>query len=392
MKKIIFCISAFMMFLSANAQQEESVLRHKGFETNRFIDNWEVSAGVGGQYFHRLTPESLDINPGNFGERVSFAFNASVGKWITPVFGGRVQFQGYSAKSFDIEEALENNFDYVYLHTDIMTNLTNWICGYKSDRFYNAVLLTGFGWAISTTDQMEEWNNEFVFSAGLLNKFRLCDAWDLTLELKSNLTKQDFDNTPEEFRYSLLSDATVGAMYRIPTKRDFDKLDRAQYTNKIAALEKDVEAGKQTIADTEDEVAKLKNALAKEKKAREAAQEAERRAKAAIAPSTNQSLSIFFRLGDSEISDKNQENLKFLAEAIKADKGNDAFTITGYADRETGSASFNEQLSKDRAEAVYNRLVELGVDKNRLKVEYKGDTEQPFSGKAYMNRVAIIKR
>ena len=130
----------------------------------------------------------------------------------------------------------------------------------------------------------------------------------------------------------------------------------------------------------------------KEKKAKEAALEAERKAKAAYAPTTNQSLSIFFRLGESEISDKNQENLKFLAEAIKADKGSDKFVITGYADKETGTEAFNEQLSKERAEAVYNYLLDLGVDKDRLKIDYKGDKEQPFSGKAYMNRVAVIKK
>ena len=89
-----------------------------------------------------------------------------------------------------------------------------------------------------------------------------------------------------------------------------------------------------------------------EKKAKEAAMEAERKAKAAYAPTPNQSLSIFFRLGESEISDKNEENLKFLAEAIKASKGNEVFTITGYADRQTGTEEYNENLSKERAEAA----------------------------------------
>ena len=155
---------------------------------------------------------------------------------------------------------------------------------------------------------------------------------------------------------------------------------------------KDVENGNKTIAEGEEEVAKLKKALDKEKKAKEAAMEAERKAKAAYVPTSNQALSIFFRLGSSEITDKNQENLKFLAEAIKASKGNDVFTITGYADKQTGSEGFNETLSKERAEAIYNYLVDLGVEKDRLKIDYKGCKEQPFSGKAYMNRVAIIKK
>lgn len=389
MKKVIFCISAFMLFLTAGAQETKK-FRHANFETNRFIDNWEVSVGVGGQTFYRLhETEGVDLNPDN---EISFGFNVAVGKWFTPIFGARVQYQGINMKNYFLETGAENNWTYHHVHVDGLVNLTNWICGYKSDRFYNAVLIGGAGWGISNSESNDGSNNEFIVTGGLQNRFRLCEAWDANLELKANLTKENFDNTNSGYRFGGLYDVTAGVTYKIPTKRGFDLIDRGMYTAKIAALEKDVENGNKTIAEGEEEVAKLKKALDKEKKAKEAAMEAERKAKASYAPTTNQSLSIFFRLGESEISDKNQENLKFLADAIKATKGNDVFTITGYADRQTGSEDFNENLSKERAEAVYNYLIDLGVDKDRLKVDYKGCKEQPFSGKAYMNRVAIIKK
>lgn len=389
MKKVIFCISAFMMFLTAGAQENKK-FRHANFETNRFIDNWEVSVGVGGQSFYRLheTPD-LDLNEGN---KISFGFNVAAGKWFTPIFGARVQYQGISMTNAVLETGAENNWNYHYIHADALINLTNWICGYKSDRFYNAVLIGGAGYGLSSSENVEGVNNEMVMTAGLQNRFRLCKSWDANLELKANLTKQGFDNANSGFRFGNIYDVTAGVTYKISNKRDFALIDHDMYTSKIAALEKDVENGNKTIAEGEEEVAKLKKALDKEKKAKEAAMEAERKAKAAYAPTPNQSLSIFFRLGESEISDKNEENLKFLAEAIKASKGNEVFTITGYADRQTGSEEYNENLSKERAEAIYNYLVDLGVEKDRLKIDYKGCKEQPFSGRAYMNRVAIIKK
>lgn len=389
MKKVIFCISAFMMFLTAGAQENKK-FRHANFETNRFIDNWEVSVGVGGQSYYRLheTP-GLDLNEGN---KISFGFNVAAGKWFTPIFGARVQYQGISMTNAVRETGAENNWNYHYIHADALINLTNWICGYKSDRFYNAVLIGGAGYGLSSSENMEGVNNEMVMTAGLQNRFRLCKSWDANLELKANLTKQGFDNANSGFRFGSIYDVTAGVTYKISNKRDFALIDHDMYTSKIAALEKDVENGNKTIAEGEEEVAKLKKALDKEKKAKEAAMEAERKAKAAYAPTPNQSLSIFFRLGESEISDKNEENLKFLAEAIKASKGNEVFTITGYADRQTGTEKYNENLSKERAEAIYNYLVDLGVEKDRLKIDYKGCKEQPFSGRAYMNRVAIIKK
>lgn len=378
-----------MMFLTAGAQENKK-FRHANFETNRFIDNWEVSVGVGGQSFYRLheTPD-LDLNEGN---KISFGFNVAAGKWFTPIFGARVQYQGISMTNAVLETGAENNWNYHYIHADALINLTNWICGYKSDRFYNAVLIGGAGYGLSSSENMEGANNEMVMTAGLQNRFRLCKSWDANLELKANLTKQGFDNANSGFRFGNIYDVTAGVTYKISNKRDFALIDHDMYTSKIAALEKDVENGNKTIAEGEEEVAKLKKALDKEKKAKEAAMEAERKAKAAYAPTPNQSLSIFFRLGESEISDKNEENLKFLAEAIKASKGNEVFTITGYADRQTGTEEYNENLSKERAEAIYNYLVDLGVEKDRLKIDYKGCKEQPFSGRAYMNRVAIIKK
>ncbi len=388
MKKVILCVSALMMFLSANAQDEKSVLRHRGFETNRFIDNWEISAGVGGQFYERVKANDFKDRL----DRITFGFNASIGKWITPIFGARIQYQGIAMETYKAAD-VENNWDYHYIHADAMVNLTNWICGYKADRVYNAILVGGMGWARSIYDGTDSHNDEYATTLGLINRFRLCDALSINLELKAMGVKNAFDGVKTDGRkMAIIPDATVGLTWRLPTKRDFDGMDRTQYTNKIAALERDVANGNKTIGEQEDEISRLKRTAADAEKARKAAEEAARNAKTVYAPTPNQALSIFFRIGQSEITDKNQENLKFLAEAIKNSDKNDVFVITGYADKETGSEEFNNQLSKERGEAVRDALVGYGVPSDKVKVEYRGSSVQPFSGKAYMNRVAIINK
>lgn len=47
--------------------------------------------------------------------------------------------------------------------------------------------------------------------------------------------------------------------------------------------------------------------------------------------------------------------------------------ISGHTDN-TGSASYNNTLSRKRAEAVRNYLVKQGVPKSRFKIEYMGLT------------------
>jgi outer membrane protein OmpA-like peptidoglycan-associated protein len=63
--------------------------------------------------------------------------------------------------------------------------------------------------------------------------------------------------------------------------------------------------------------------------------------------------------------------------------------VTGYADRGTGNPTINRNLSQRRAQAVFNMLTRTyGIKKDRIKVDFKGDTVQPFA-KDVDNRVTI---
>ncbi len=97
---------------------------------------------------------------------------------------------------------------------------------------------------------------------------------------------------------------------------------------------------------------------------------------------------IFFIIAGSKISDdqmgKVQDLVAFLNKNPKA-----KLSVTGYADKGTGNPTINKGYAQKRAQSVADILVnQFGIDKSRLIVDSKGDTEQPYA-ENNKNRVTI---
>ena len=98
---------------------------------------------------------------------------------------------------------------------------------------------------------------------------------------------------------------------------------------------------------------------------------------------------IFFKIDTWEITEKSRASRSFLADAIKNTKG--VYSVTGYADKGTGTPQWNEDLSKKRAEAAYNCLVnEFGVPADRLSIHYKGGVDDMFYNDPRCSRCVIV--
>ena len=66
-------------------------------------------------------------------------------------------------------------------------------------------------------------------------------------------------------------------------------------------------------------------------------------------------------------------------------------TITGYADKGTGTAAYNMKLSKKRAESVAKLLTEkYGISSSRIQVVGEGSNIQPFPQDNNWNRIVIF--
>ena len=100
MKKVLLSLLVVtMMTPMVTAQEWERPRAWRGYETNRFWDNWEVAAGGGAAMLQ--VGRNIGDDPGKFFNRVGWTANISAVKWIVPVVGVRLQvaggeFQNYS--------------------------------------------------------------------------------------------------------------------------------------------------------------------------------------------------------------------------------------------------------------------------------------------------------
>lgn len=101
-------------------------------------------------------------------------------------------------------------------------------------------------------------------------------------------------------------------------------------------------------------------------------------------------MTVSFIIDKYNITDVQKNNVQKVAEYL-LNNPNINLIITGYADVQTGNPAYNLKLSERRANAVRDMLVnDFGVDPSRLRIDYKGDTVQPYDRKNEWNRVVIF--
>lgn len=223
MKKVLIILSLLFVHLYSFAQSDQTENpRWSRFDTNKFWDNWFATLNFGDAvFFNRYDSE------GNFSDRITPAFDISAGKWIVPTLGVRMRVGGFRLKGFTNNP---NNMYYngktndprlykqlwkdIHVEGDILVNLSNWIGGYRKNRFFETVPYFGFGFI----DSYNETNFEYILSFGSNNIFRLSKNIDTNIDIRNGLVRGEFSGEIEAHRINDILSVQLVLLTTLTTK------------------------------------------------------------------------------------------------------------------------------------------------------------------------------
>ncbi|WP_300726675.1 OmpA family protein [uncultured Bacteroides sp.] len=390
MSKMMLLGLAMIMGGTAFAQTEEAKPEKVyEVETNSFWSNWFVGVSGGIQHY------AGDYRKLGDGSLITGMGEVFVGKWFTPVIGLRAGAALYRAKGFtpnlNVGYAYQRENGYCkarwgnfYLHGDVMINASNLFCGYNPKRFWNAIPFATIGGMAVVGDHSGQ--VELAMGAGLLNNFRINDKWGAHLEVRCVAVPDFYDGIVAKKNYDLSTQVLVGVQYKLGKTTGW----AAKGATTAAAV---AEVQKQ-LAAMQDENNSLKGQISTLENEKAAALENVKNASAEAAKNeqyNGASYTVFYNINSSKLTDKELVNLEAIANKIK-DYPNSKFVISGYADKQTGSAAYNQKLSEQRAQNVYDTLVnKFGVNGDQLTVEGKGGVDTMFYNNPRMSRASIIE-
>jgi OOP family OmpA-OmpF porin len=357
--------------VTASAQEADKTV-------NVFNPHWYVQAQVGGQY---------TLGEIGFSDLISPNAQVGLGYNFNKVVGARLSFNAWQSKGGQKVNTTTYKWkwNYVAPMVDATFNLTNLFCEYNPERVVSVGVFGGIGANIAWSNEeaataqagiMSNYKDNkekpleylwektdgkgskafFVARLGANVDFRVSDRVSLGLEVSAN-TLSDHYNSKKAGNPDWYFNALVGAKIALGKTHSTKVIPAPKPVEKI--IERVIE--KQIVpapVETKKEVA---------------AEEFRR--------------DIFFTIGNSVIAKSQASKITEIVNYMK-ENPDAKITLTGYADKGTGSDAINDKVAARRAQTVYNALAAKGVAKSRMIKKSAGSRVQPFSENG-MNRVTI---
>lgn len=387
------CMSMIFATGIANAQETVVVedvtgqaVECKTHSTSSWRDNWFIQIGAGIQ-----TPAVEKYLPsGKEKQHLSPIYNIGFGRWFSPYLGFRVSGMYGNKMRWDFIQ--KNKAQMATVNADLMWDVTSSICGPNTNRVFSFIPFVGIGgtyvWdfeGVQGNDLNEDLTaprkNQWMIpvSAGLQLRFRLCKHVDFFAEARAQFMGDNFNNYAQGSPLDIDVTAIGGLSFNIG-ERKFNSYNPCEYLGKINQLNADVNNLRSQLADANAALAAANAQLPCPEVTNEPAQTI------VVAPMLS---AVRFKINSFVVSKEEKVNVYNVAEYLKANP-NVNIVICGYADKNTGSAAYNQALSDRRAEAVKNILTnEYGINADRLSIKAYGSETQPYNENNW-NRIVIF--
>lgn len=362
-KKVLFTAALALGIMSASAQEQQTI--------EVFKPHWYFQLQGGAQY---------TLGERDFGDLISPNAQVTVGYNFNPLVGARLSVNAWQSKAGSTIDGTEYAWKWKYVapSLDVTLNLSNLVCGYKANRFFNLGIFAGVGANIAfDNDEAVKVNNtltalypgatvlrpnadqwlRYVWDgtkvrlngrAGITADFRVSDRVAVGLELQANMLSDRYNSKKApnpDFYFNALAGVKV-ALGATHTSKVVEPC------NRVVEVEKIVEVPKEVIKYVEVEKPTNKQAEVEPLK---------------------ETFFYAIRLSDPTA---NSTIDKIVAWCNKYPTK--SISISGYADKGTGNPKLNQGYAKQRAEKVAKILQDRGIAASRMTVESFGDTVQPF--------------
>ena len=339
--------------------QEQRQIKEEGKTV--FKPHWFIQAQVGAAH---------TVGEAKFTDLMSPAAAINIGYKFAPAFGARIGGSGWQAKGGWVTPEQTYQYKYLQGNIDIMADLSTLFCGFNPKRVFNGYLFGGVG--LNRGFDNDEANAldtrtyelEYLWQEG---KFLVTGRFGLGCDLRLN------------DRLAINIEANANAL---SDKFNSKKAGNADWQfNALIGL--NIKFGK-GYTETKPVYYEAEPVVVEQPKPAPVVEQPQPKKEVVVQPMKQD---IFFALNSAKIQDDQKSKIDMLVEYLQNNPAAKV-KVTGYADVNTGNPKINKSLSEKRAGNVADALKAKGITTDRIMVDSKGDTVQPYKAPEE-NRVSI---
>ena len=371
-------------------------------------NDWYIDLQLGGDVLFNQDIKDVEASNG-----LRFNTSLSVGKWIMPYFGLRLQVKSMWWKGaapvidannvFDPTQvsmlsdgSIEYNVFYLNPHLDFTLSLVNCFKGgWSASNKWDIIPFLGIGYLHAFEADGVKGGDCLTGHFGLMGKYCLNDNWDVNLELATSFMPDYHVQAAGPVKQSDLA-FTVGATYNIGGHK-FGTRVRKENKNNYANHGNGQNNGNSYSYQGQPQASRVDTVYVYNNTETVIYRAAPVSNGTVMATSAKQKnfdqpfqIALIEFVISSDTPRMNYETQYYNVAAFMAAYPSATLRLDAYCDAATGTAEFNDELAQKRAKAVRDILVnDYGIDADKIILNPLGSREQVYE-KTSLNRIVRI--